>query len=136
MNYGIRRQQIGYYSCSSSSSSSSSKSSFRPLQIVRIFDRISIVRVTETFEYVFFVCIHSASPRMGVSRITTVVFRADVTSYSQTLYWARKRRVQSFPAKSVRNQKYPTRQTENNAPIIAMKRQIGYQAGRRIGYQG
>ena len=133
MNCGIKCQQIGYYSCSSSSSSSSS---FRPLQIVGIFDRISVVRVMETFEDAFSVCIHSASPRMGVSRITTVVFRADVTSYSQTLYWARKRRLQNLPAKSVRNQKYPTRKTENNAPIIAMSRQIGYQAGRRIGYQG
>ena len=135
MNCGIRRQQIGYYSCSSSSSLSS-KSSFRPLQIVGIFDRISVVGVTETFEYVFSICIHWASPRMGVSRITTVVFRADVASYSQTLYWARKRRVQNLPPKSVRNQKYRTRKTKNNAPIIAMRRQIGYQAGRRIGYQG
>ena len=73
---------------------------------------------------------------MGVSRITTVVFRADVASYSQTLYWAGKRRVQNLPSKSVCNQKHPTRKTENNAPIIAMSQKIGYQAGRRIGYQG
>ena len=73
---------------------------------------------------------------MGVSRMRTIVFRADVASYSQTLYWAGKRRVKNLPPKSVRNQKYPTRKTENNAPIIAMSRQIGYQAGRRIGYQG
>ena len=51
------RVSSGKLQFSSSSSSSSSKSSFGPLQIVGIFDRISVVRVTETFEYAFSVCI-------------------------------------------------------------------------------
>ena len=47
----------GKLQLSSSSSSSPSKSSFGLLQIGGIFDRISVVRVMETFGLAFSVCI-------------------------------------------------------------------------------